>query len=112
MIEAADFGFVFELLEPLGQAVKTEGVQLVECWMSEHGISSLMVVAGTAQIGVIEERGGTAVLGRGGVGFAGGGGGDAPAIGGARLAGAGRRRLEAGPRPGPEHAQTSRGGGA
>ena len=40
MIEAARFGFVFEFLEPFGQAVKTEGVQLVERGMSEHGISS------------------------------------------------------------------------
>jgi hypothetical protein len=40
MIEAAGFGFVFEFLESFGQAVKAEGVQLVERWMSEHGISS------------------------------------------------------------------------
>ena len=40
MIEAAGFGFVFEFLEPFGQAVKTEGVQLVERRVSEHGISS------------------------------------------------------------------------
>src|SRR5271166_4010643 len=37
MIEAADFGFVLEFLEPFGQAVKTEGVQLVERRVSEHG---------------------------------------------------------------------------
>src|SRR5271157_1720033 len=40
MIEAARFMFVFEFLEPFGQAVKTEGVQLVERGMGEHGISS------------------------------------------------------------------------
>ena len=37
MIEAARFRFVFEFLEPFGQAVEAEGVQLVECRMSEHG---------------------------------------------------------------------------
>lgn len=37
MIEAADFGFVFEFLEPFGQAIEAEGVQLVERGMSEHG---------------------------------------------------------------------------
>ncbi len=40
MIEAARFGFVFEFLEPFGQAVKAEGVQLVERGVSEHGTSS------------------------------------------------------------------------
>src|SRR5271166_2588008 len=40
MIEAARFMFVFEFLEPFGQAVEAEGVQLVERGMSEHGISS------------------------------------------------------------------------
>ena len=40
MIEAADFGFVFEFPEPFGQAVETEGVQLIERRVSEHGISS------------------------------------------------------------------------
>ena len=40
VIEAARFRFVFEFLEPFGQAVKTEGVQLVERRMSEHRISS------------------------------------------------------------------------
>jgi hypothetical protein len=39
MIEAARFGFVLEFLEPLGQAVETENVQLVERRMREHGIS-------------------------------------------------------------------------
>ena len=40
MFEAARLGFVFEVLEPLGHAVKAERVQLFECRMSEHGISS------------------------------------------------------------------------
>ena len=40
MIEAAGFGFVFEFLESFGQAVKAEGVQLIERGVSEHGISS------------------------------------------------------------------------
>ena len=54
-----------------------------------------MVVAGTAQIGVVEERGRTAVLG-GGVVFAGEESDDALAIEHAQFEGAGRRRLEAG----------------
>jgi hypothetical protein len=36
VIEAARFGFVFEFLKSLGQAMKTEGVQLFECRMSKH----------------------------------------------------------------------------
>ncbi len=40
VIKAARFGIVFDLLEPLGQAVETEGVQLVERRMSEHEVSS------------------------------------------------------------------------
>src|SRR5271165_7412608 len=56
-----------------------------------------MVVTGTAQIGVVEERGGAVVLGGGSVvGFAGEKGGDALAIEDAQFDGAGRDRLEAG----------------
>jgi hypothetical protein len=40
MIEAADFGFVFEFLKPFGQTVKAKRVQMIERGMSEHGISS------------------------------------------------------------------------
>ena len=40
MFEAARLGFAFEFLEPLGQAVQAERVQLFECRMSEHGVSS------------------------------------------------------------------------
>src|SRR5271169_6392855 len=53
-----------------------------------------MVVAGTAQIGVVEERGRT-VLGGSGVGFAGEKGGDALAIEDAQFDGAGRHRFDA-----------------
>ena len=55
-----------------------------------------MVVAGTAQIGVVEEGGRTAVLGGSRVVFAGEEGGDALAIEDAQFDGAGRDRLEAG----------------
>ena len=55
---------MFEFLEPFGQAVKAKRVQMVERRMSEHEDILSMVVAGTAQIGVVEERGGTAVLAR------------------------------------------------
>ena len=65
VIEAAGFGPVFEFLEPFGQAVKAKRVQMVERGMSEHEDILSMVVAGTAQIGVVEERGGAAVLGGG-----------------------------------------------
>src|SRR5208337_3669983 len=54
-----------------------------------------MVVAGTAQIGVVEEGGRTAVLGGSGVGFAGEEGGDALASEDAQLDGAGRHRFDA-----------------
>ena len=37
VIETTRFGLVFEFPESFGQAMKTEGVQLVECRMSEHG---------------------------------------------------------------------------
>src|SRR5208337_1819975 len=53
-----------------------------------------MVVAGTAQIGVVEERGRT-VLGGSGVGFAGEKGGDALASEDAQFDGAGRHRFDA-----------------
>jgi len=45
--------------------MKTEGVQLVECRMSEHEGFPLNGSSRTTQIGVIEKRGGTAFLGRG-----------------------------------------------
>jgi len=54
-----------------------------------------MVVAGTAQIDVVEERGRTAVLGRRIVVFAGEKGGDALAIEDAQFDGAGRHRFDA-----------------
>src|SRR5271165_885369 len=54
-----------------------------------------MVVAGTAQIGVVEERGWMAVLGGSGVTFAGEEGGDALAIEDAQFDGAGRHRFDA-----------------
>jgi hypothetical protein len=40
MIEGARLGFVLEVPEPLGEAVETEGVQLVEGRMGKHGMSS------------------------------------------------------------------------
>src|ERR1700689_2900915 len=75
--------------------MKTEGVQLVECRMSEHEDFLSMVVAGTTQIGVIEKRGGTAFPGRGVVRLAGEKGGDALAVEDAQFEGAGRDRFEA-----------------
>src|SRR5208337_706654 len=77
-----------------GQAVKTEGVQLVERRVSEHENFLSMVVAGTAQIGVVEEGGG-AVLGGSWVAFAGKEGGDALAVEDAQFDSAGRDRLDA-----------------
>ena len=77
--------------------METEGVQLVERGMSEHEDFLSMVVAGTAQIGVIEQRGGTAFLGGGVVGLAGEKGGDALAIEDAQFEGAGGDRFERGP---------------
>lgn len=59
-------------------------------------MSLSMVVAGTAQIGVVEERGGTAVPGGGAVWLAGKEGGDALAMEDAQFDGAGGDRLEAG----------------
>ena len=55
-----------------------------------------MVVAGTAQIGVVEEGGGTVGAGRGGVVLAGEERGDALGIEDAELDGAGGDRLEPG----------------
>src|SRR5271157_6131734 len=63
--------------------------------MSEHEDFLSMVVAGTAQIGVVEEGGGTAVLGRR-VALTGEEGGDALAIEDAQFDGAGRHRFQAG----------------
>ena len=40
VIEATRFGFVFEVHEPLGHTVQAESVQLFECRMSEHEVSS------------------------------------------------------------------------
>jgi hypothetical protein len=54
-----------------------------------------LVVARTAQIGVVEERGGPAVLGGGAHWIAGEEGGDTLAIEDAQFDGAGRDRLEA-----------------
>ena len=95
MIEAARLGFVFEFLEPLGHAVKTERVQLFECRMSEHEDFLSMVVAGAAQIGVVEERRLAAVLGGGLVALSGEEGGDALASERADFEGAGRDRFGA-----------------
>ncbi len=88
VIEVARFGLVFEFLESLGHARETEGVQLFERGVREHADLLSMVVAGTAQIGVVEERGGTAVVGRRVVGLTGEKGGDALAIEDAEFDGA------------------------
>src|ERR1700752_3930861 len=95
MIETTRFGLVFEFPESLGKAMKTEGVQLVECGVSEHEDFLSMVVAGTTQIGVIEKRGGTAFLGRGVVRLAGEKGGDPFAIEDPQWGGGGRDGFEA-----------------
>src|ERR1700739_2326401 len=95
MIETTRFGLVFEFPESLGKAMKTEGVQLVECRMSEHEDFLSMVVAGTTQIGVIEKRGGTAFRGRGVVRLARQKGRHARAVEGAQCEGAGRNRFDA-----------------
>src|SRR6202012_2204707 len=95
MIETTRFGLVFEFPESLGKAMKTEGVQLIECGVSEHEDFLSMGVAGTTQIGVIEKRGGTAFLGRGGVRLADEKGGDAFSIEDAQFEGAGRDRFDA-----------------
>src|ERR1700761_5295778 len=94
MIETTRFGLVFEFPESLGKAMKTEGVQLVECGVSEHEDFLSMVVAGTTQIGVIEKRGGTAFPGRGVVRLAGEKGGDALAVEDAQFEGVGGHRFE------------------
>src|SRR5271163_3460731 len=74
--------------------MKTEGVQLVECGVSEHEHFLSMVVAGTTQIGVSEKRGGTAFPGRGVVRLAREKGSDALAMEGAQWEGARRDRFE------------------
>src|SRR5208282_6618838 len=71
VFKATRFGPVFQFLESFGQAVKAKRVQMVERGMSEHEDILSMVVAGTAQIGVVEERGPTAVLGGGALRLAG-----------------------------------------
>src|ERR1700730_8886890 len=86
---------MFELPESLGQAMKTEGVQLVECGVREHEDFLSMVVAGTTQIGVIEKRGGTAFPGRGGVRRAGEKAAAALEVEDAQCEGAGGDRFEA-----------------
>jgi hypothetical protein len=80
MIETASLWLVLEFFEALGQAMQTQGVELVECRMSEHEEFLSMIVAGTTQIGVIEQGGGRIVLGGRVVGLAGQQGGDALAI--------------------------------
>src|SRR5271166_5551677 len=69
-----------------------------------------MVVAGTAQIGVVEERGRTAVLGRRGVAFASEEGGDALAIEDAQFDSAGRHRFDADRIEAPIGAQNAKAG--
>jgi hypothetical protein len=69
--------------------VKTEGVQLFERRMSEHEDFLSMVIAGTAHIGVVEQRRLAAVLGRRFVALPGKEGGDALAIERAEFEGAG-----------------------
>jgi hypothetical protein len=54
-----------------------------------------MVIAAATQIGVVEQRGGAAVLGGGVLGLAGEKGGDALAIEDAQFDGAGRHRFDA-----------------
>ena len=80
MFKAGRLGLVFQFLESFGQAVKAECVQMVERGMSEHEDILSMVIAGAAQIGVVEQRGRAAVLGRGAVGLAGEERGDALAV--------------------------------
>ena len=89
VIEAARFRSVFKLLEPLGQAVKTEGVQLFKRRMSKHEDFLSMVIAGTAHIGVVEQGGLAAVIGRRLVALLGEKGGDALAVERAEFEGAG-----------------------
>jgi hypothetical protein len=96
VIKAARLGFGFKFLEPLRQAVKPEGIQLVECRMSKHEDFLLMVVAGAAQIGVVEERRLAAVFGGRLVALLGKEGGDALAIERAEFEGSGRDGLDVG----------------
>jgi hypothetical protein len=86
---------VFEFLESLGEPMKAKGVQLVERRMSEHEDFLSVVVAGAAQIRVLEQRGGRIVVGGRVVGFAGEEGGDALAVEDAQFDGAGRDGLDA-----------------
>ena len=80
LIEAARFCSVFKFLESLGQAVKTQGVQLFKRRMSKHEDFLSMVIAGTAHIGVVEQGGLAAVVGRRFVAFLCEKGGDALAV--------------------------------
>ena len=63
--------------------------------MSEHEDILSMVIAAATQIGVVEQRGGTAVLGGGAVGLSGEERGDALAVEDAQFDGAGGDRLNA-----------------
>jgi len=93
VFEAARLGFLFEVLEPLGHAVKAERVQLFECRMSEHEDFLSMVIAGAAQIGVVEKRRLAAVPGSGFVALLGEERGDAVTSERADFEGAGRNRF-------------------
>ncbi|MGA8587316.1 MAG: hypothetical protein WB715_26405 [Roseiarcus sp.] len=63
--------------------------------MSEHEDILSMVIAAATQIGLVEQRGGAAVLGGGAVRLAGEERGDALAVEDAQFDGAGRHRLDA-----------------
>src|SRR5271154_1286103 len=95
VIEAARFGPVLQFLESFGQTVKAKRVQMVERGMSEHEDILSMVIAAATQIGVVEQRGGAAVLGGGALGLAGEERGDALAVEDAQFDGAGGDRLNA-----------------
>ena len=64
MFEAVRLGLCVEILEALGHAVEAEAVQQVEGGMGEHGGSPSMEVAGAAEIGVVDDRVGSASRGR------------------------------------------------
>ena len=94
VIEAARLGFVFEFLEPLGEAIKTKRVQLIECRMSKH---EEFLLNGNSR-GRVDWRGRrarVAAVPGGRRGFAGEQRGDALAIERADLEGAGRDRFGA-----------------
>ena len=95
VIEAARFGPVFQFLESFGQAVKAKRGQMVERGMSEHEDILSMVIAAATQIGVVEQRGGAAVLGGGALGLAGEERGDALEVEDAQFDGAGGDRFNA-----------------